>query len=105
MAAGFRWNEESMSTNFQKYVLEYAERLGMDRQALEAEHAATSMHVIRLLFGTKWAKTKLLEASRMLQHANVGVTERKYCAVGAEDVDLEVEAAATQQTGVSERER
>ena len=104
-SAGFRWNEESMSAHFQKFVLEYAERLGMDRQALEAEHAATSIHVIRLLFGTKWAKTKLLEASRMLQHANVGVTERKYCAVGAEDVDLEVEAPAVAQPFGSERER
>lgn len=86
----YRWGAGSLSSHFSSLVLGHAERLGMDRRALEQTWGATAIHVIRLLFGTHWAPVRLLDASRMLQHANIHVTEQKYCARSAEDVDLEI---------------
>lgn len=87
----YRWDVGSLSSHFSALVLDHATQLGMDRQALEDTWGATSIHVIRLLYGTKWAPERLLEASRMLQHAAVHITERRYCALTAEDVHLDVE--------------
>lgn len=89
---GLRWDEGSLSEHFSTLVLRYAERLGMDVDALKAEWGATSIHVIRLLYGTSWAPRRLLETSRMLHHANVGITERRYCGVDASMIDLEIDA-------------
>lgn len=89
----FRWDEGALSTHFSDTVLRYAAELGLDRAALEAEWGATSIHVIRLLFGTYWAgrKGKLVQASVMLGHASVSITADKYVAKDAGELDLEAE--------------
>lgn len=90
LAGGFRWEEGSISSHFSKVVLDHAEKMGMDRAALEAQWGATSLHVLRLLYGTYWANVNLMACSLMLQHANTRVTQEKYCALTAADIDLEL---------------
>lgn len=85
-----RWKVGSASAQFSRRVLQFAGQLGMNVRTLEDLWGATSLHVIRLLFGTHWANEPgmLKAASLMLHHSSTITTEKKYCALNESDVDL-----------------
>ena len=88
--SGLRWKEGSASSQFSRRVLQFAPRLGMSVAALNELWGSTSIHVIRLLYGTHWANRPgmLKPASLMLHHANSKITENKYCVPDEGSVDL-----------------
>lgn len=86
---GFRYDGEALSVCFSSNVLQYGPRIGLDASAMDEEWGCTTLHAIRLLFGTYWAPRQLKYASLMLGHANTTITETMYCAADETCVDLD----------------
>jgi hypothetical protein len=84
-----QWAPDVMSPAFSRLVMRYAEELGMDVEGL-SERGATSLHVIRLLYGTMFARSDLPTTAARLQHANVIITAELYCATDETDGFLDV---------------
>jgi hypothetical protein len=84
------WAPGDLSQHFSALVLDWADRLQMDVNALRSNRGSTSIHVIRLLYGTFWAPKDLMRASAMLHHSNALITAQLYCTtsetVGFRDV-------------------
>jgi hypothetical protein len=100
--SGFRWGTGALSTHFSDTVLRLSESIGMNHTALKKEWGGTSIHVIRLLFGTYWAArmNKLDWASKLLHHAHPHVTAGRYCGARAEDIDLDDDAPTPRKKSV-----
>jgi len=102
---GFRYDEEALSSWFSSNVLRFGPRVGLDTQSMEEQWGCTTIHVLRLLFGTYWAPRNLKHASTMLAHASTTVTEAMYCATDETTVNLDAleEAARTSGVGTPSR--
>lgn len=87
---GLRWAEGIASAQFSKRVMSNAAHLGMHAPTLDSLWGATSIHVVRLLYGTHWANQPgmLKAASVMLHHAHTTITEKRYCVPDEGRVDL-----------------
>lgn len=87
---GLRWAAGSASAQFSGRVMANAADLGMHAPTLDSLWGATSIHVIRLLYGTHWANQPgmLKAASVMLHHAHTTITEMRYCVPDEGKVDL-----------------
>jgi hypothetical protein len=87
---GLRWDEGSASAQFSARVMANAAHLGMHAPTLDTLWGATSIHVIRLLYGTHWANQPgmLKPASVMLHHAHSTITEKRYCVPDEGKADL-----------------
>lgn len=95
------WAPGDLSQHFAAFVMERAEQLQMNVNALRSNRGSTSIHVIRLLYGTFWAPKDLMRASAMLHHKNALITAKLYCTssetVGFRDIappDMQMGLAA-----------
>lgn len=77
---GRQWDRPAISRAFRSAVLRHAGRLGVHVPTMRQTRGALGIHAIRKLFGTRWARVDLIATSRLLDHADVGITAAIYVA-------------------------
>jgi hypothetical protein len=76
-----RWTTSAVSSTFNQAVARHAGSLGIDFEQLSAQSGALGIHVLRRLFGSAHALTRLVECSRRLDHTDIRFTHDVYCGV------------------------
>jgi hypothetical protein len=91
------WGDHAMSEHFKGLLKKHAHTLNLDFHALSQIQGGASIHVVRHLFGShhcdpvRWGADETIgpvQASKMLHHASVEFTMKRYCGISEHDVSI-----------------